>query len=131
MYQKSWWYDPQFLRYRAWGTEIGKFGSCFVLLPKILASKITIIWCRFPRYEVRQTEFFAILGHFFFCPFTPLNKPENQNFEKIKKKHLEMSSFYTCVPKITIILCFLRCEVWQSEFFVRIIFGPFFALLPP
>ena len=33
-----------------------------------------------------------------FCPFTPLN----QNFEKMKE-HLEISSFYKSVPKITII----------------------------
>ena len=34
-----------------------------------------------------------------FCPFTlpPPDKPENQNFEKMKK-HLEISSFYTSVP---------------------------------
>ena len=86
MYQKSWWYDPQFLRYRAWGTEIGKFGSCFVLLPKILAPKITIIWCRFPRYEVRQTEFFAILGHFFFLPFYSPQQTRKSKFWKNKKK---------------------------------------------
>ena len=43
-----------------------------------------------------ETEFFVILGHF--LPFHPPN-----NLEK------EMSSFYKCVPKITIIfICFLR-----------------------
>ena len=39
---------------------------------------------RFLRYGVRQTEFFVILGHF--LPFNPLMDPENQNFEKMKKK---------------------------------------------
>ena len=29
------------------------------------------------------TELFVILGHF--LPFYPPNKPENQNFEKMKK----------------------------------------------
>ena len=34
-----------------------------------------------------------------FCPFNPLNNPENQNFEKtIKKKTLtEILSFHACV----------------------------------
>ena len=31
-YQKSWWYDLLFLRYRVWQTEIGNYGS-FTLLP--------------------------------------------------------------------------------------------------
>ena len=39
---------------------------------------------RFLRYGVTQTEFFVILGHF--LPFNPLMDPENQNFEKMKKK---------------------------------------------
>ena len=32
-----------------------------------------------------------------FLPFYPLNKPQNQNFEKMKKC-LEILSFYACVP---------------------------------
>ena len=39
------------------------------------------------------------LGHF--LPFYPPKKPQNQNFEKWKNL-LEISSCYTCVPKITI-----------------------------
>ena len=35
-----------------------------------------------------------------FCPFTPLTAQKNQNLKKLKKKSLEISSFYTCVPKI-------------------------------
>ena len=30
-YQKSWWYDLQFLRYRMWQTEIGYYGSFFAI----------------------------------------------------------------------------------------------------
>ena len=30
---KSWWYDPQFLRYRVEHTEIGNFRSFFALIP--------------------------------------------------------------------------------------------------
>ena len=29
VYQKSWWYDLQLLRYRVWQTEIGTYGSFF------------------------------------------------------------------------------------------------------
>ena len=38
---------------------------------------------------------FVFLDHF--LPFYPPNNPENQNFEN-EKKHLEVISFYTCVP---------------------------------
>ena len=59
-----------------------------------------------------------------------LKNLKNQNFEKIGKKLLEISSFYTCVPKTTIIwgmIPEIRCEA--DEDFCH--FGPFFALLPP
>ena len=46
-------------------------------------------------------KFFVILGHF--LPFYSTNQPKNQYFEKLKKKHLEISSFYTSEPKIMII----------------------------
>ena len=35
----------------------------------------------------------------------PPSSPKNKNFKKKRKKHLEISPFYTTVPKITII-CF-------------------------
>ena len=58
------------------------------------------VW--FLRYGARQTEFFVILDHF--LPFYLPNNPKNQNFEKMKKKlvDMEISSFYTCVPKFMI-----------------------------
>ena len=37
----------------------------------------------FLRYRARQVEFFVILDYF--LHFYPLNNPENQNFEKMKK----------------------------------------------
>ena len=37
--QKSWWYDLYFLRYRAWQTEFGSFGSFFALLPHLKTKK--------------------------------------------------------------------------------------------
>ena len=44
-----------------------------------------------------------------FCPFTPPNNLENQDFEKMKKTPVEISSFYTSMSKIMIITTlFLR-----------------------
>ena len=75
-------------------------------------------------------------GHTIFChirPFfalLPPNKPENQNFAKIKKL-LDISSFYTSVPKIMII-CYTVLEIWHMTDVIFIFdFGLFFALLPP
>ena len=52
-YQKSQWYDLQFLRYREWKTEIGNFGSFFSLLSFsliILKTKILKKWKNAWRY---------------------------------------------------------------------------------
>ena len=40
-----------------------------------------------------------------FCPFTLLATQNNQNFTKLKKKHVEISSFYTCIPTIITTWC--------------------------
>ena len=58
------------------------------------------VW--FLRYKVQRTEFFVIFGHF--LSFDPPNNPKNQDFEKTKKKGVEIS-FYTCRPQMTIIWC--------------------------
>ena len=39
------------------------------------------------------TEFLVVSGHF--LPFYSTNSAKNQNFEKMKKKHLKILSFYT------------------------------------
>ena len=36
VYQKSWWYDLQFLRYRVWQTEIGNYESFSALRPQFV-----------------------------------------------------------------------------------------------
>ena len=68
----------------------------------------------------------VILGHF--LPFYPLKNAKNQNFEKWKNL-LEISSFYTCVPKITVTWCTFP-EIWSETDRTFCHFGPFFALLP-
>ena len=41
VYQNSWWYDLQFLRYRVWQTEIVNYGSFFPLItPSLKSQKI-------------------------------------------------------------------------------------------
>ena len=86
----------------------------------------------FLRYEVQQTECFVILGHF--LPFYPTNNPKNQNFEeeKKRKKHLEISSFFTSVPKIMIIW-YTVPQIWRLTdviviFWFWAIFCPFTSL---
>ena len=66
------------------------------------------------------------MGHF--LPFDSPNNHKNQNFEKIEKP-LEILSFYTCQPQMTI-----WCMVPEISSVTDIIichFGLFFALLSP
>ena len=64
----------------------------------------------------------------FFALLPPTN-PKNQDFNKWKNL-LEISSFYTCVSKITIIWCMVP-EIWSVTDRMFCHYGPFFALLPP
>ena len=109
----------------AWQTKIGNYGSLFALLPSPLPPKhpknqnfermkktagyITILHKCTRNHNHRSYSFWdmewntQIFLSFWaiFCHLTPLTTGQKQ------KKHLEMSSFYTCVPKITIIWCML------------------------
>ena len=78
------------------------------------------------RYWVRQKEFFVSF-FIIFCPFTPL-KNQKINILKNERKDLEISSFYTCVPKILIIWCRLS-EIRTATDIILCHSGPFFALL--
>ena len=68
-----------------------------------------------------------------FCPFNPLTAQKMKMVKKMKKKkkQLEIFSFYTNVPKITII-CYTAPEIQcVTDVIVTFEFGLFFALLPP
>ena len=70
-----------------------------------------------------------------FSAFTALHPspPNSSNFTKMKKKkkHLEVSSFTTSVPKIMII-CYTVPEMWcVTDAIVIFRLGLFFALLTP
>ena len=65
-----------------------------------------------------------------FCTSTPL-KAQKTKSQKKRKKHLEISSFYTNIPKITII-CYNVPEIWRlanANFIFYL--GPFCVLFPP
>ena len=61
--------------------------------------------------------------------WTVPDNPKNQNFEKLKKKHLETSSLYTSVAKIMII-CYTVPWIWHITdlfcFFISSYFLPFY-----
>ena len=72
--------------------------------------QMTILWCMVP--ETRRDEHNFLSFWTIFCPFTPPPKNlKNQNFEKMKKKNLEILSFNTSVLKIMII-CYTVLEIW-------------------
>ena len=71
-------------------------------------------------------------GHIFslLLLFYPDN-PENQNFEKMKKKNGEISSFHTSILK-TIIICYTVLQIWcMTDVTVIFHFGLFFVLSTP
>ena len=85
------------------------------------------VW--FLRYGVQQTEFFVILDHF--LPFYP----PPLTTQKIKilenwKQHVEILSFYTCVPLMKTIWCMVP-ELSSATDRIFCHFGLFFALLSP
>ena len=85
---------------------------------------------RFLRYRVRQTDFFVTFRPFF--PFYhPPNDPENDNFEKKRKKCLEILSFYIymCTINEDHMIYGSWSKVQQPENFV--ILGCFLPFLPP
>ena len=123
VYLKSWWYDLQFLRIRAWQTKISNYGSVFVVLiphppspPPLTLLKIGKItfWkikklleihfthvhqkhidMRYGFWDrVRQTDFFFLLGHFLSF-YSPCN-PENQNSLKMKSVYGVVIILYMC-----------------------------------
>ena len=61
----------------------------------IIQYMVPVIWS--------ATEFFLSFWAIF-LPFYPTNKPKIKMLKKWRKKHLEISSFYTNVTKILIIL---------------------------
>ena len=84
----------------------------------VVTKKNTHIWRRWGHLRV---SFWHLLMNF--------EKPKKSEFWKNEKKLLEISSFYTCVPKTTIMWGTVPEIRSETEFFCH--FGPFFALLTP
>ena len=83
------------------------------------------IW--FLRYQMQQTNFFVIFGHFlaFYAP-----KAQKIKISKSWKKHLEISSFYTIVPKIMII-GYTIADIWCVPDVIIFHFELFFTIPLP
>ena len=75
----------------------------------------------------RQDSFLSLRA--IFCRFTPVTTWKIKTLRKWKK-HLDMSSFYTYVPKITIIWCMLP-EIWSTRDKFFIILGHFLPFIGP
>ena len=71
---------------------------------------------------------FCHFGPFF--ALSPPLKPKQSKFWRNGKKHLEILSFYTCAPYMTIILCMVS-ELWNVTDRIFCHSWPFFALLAP
>ena len=64
-----------------------------------------------------------------FLTFYPPNNPKKSKFWENEKQHLEILSFCTCVPQMTIIWCIVPdISSLTDRTFCH--FGPFFILLP-
>ena len=83
------------------------------------------VW--FLRYEVQRTEFFVILDHF--LSFYPLTTQKIKMLKKLKKKKLEILSFYTCVLWMKIIWRMVT-EIWSMTDRILCHFGQISLLHP-
>ena len=80
-------------------------------------------------FPIRRVTDGIVIFHFRL--FLALLQPEKMKISKTWTKHLDISSFYTIVPKIMII-CYTVPEIWHlTDVIIIFHFGLFFALLPP
>ena len=70
---------------------------------------MTVIWCMIPEIWSATNRMFCHFGLLF--ALYPLSSQKNENFKNLNKKGLEISTFYTCIPKIMII-CYTVPEIW-------------------
>ena len=86
--------------------------------------------CMVPEIWSMTDRMFVILGHILHFYYTSnLKIKVFKKLKKLKKKHLEILSFYICVPLMTIIWCMVP-EIWSVTDIIFCHFESFFALLP-
>ena len=89
---------------KKWKKMVGD-NIIYTNVPKIMIICYTV-------YEIRCVRDMIFVSHFrLFFALLPPNNQKNQNFRKMIK-HLEISSFPTCVPKIMITWCLVP-ETWS------------------
>ena len=141
VYQKSWSYAILFLRqacngcnyFSFWANKKSKFRKSernpwryhhFTIVhqkPWSYCYTVPEIWY--------MTDVITFLFWAIFCPFTPLTAQNIKILTKWKK-HLGITSFYICVPKIIMIRWCMVSEIWcMTDVIVISHFGLFFALL--
>ena len=113
VYQKSWLHDLQFLRLRAWQTEIGNFRSFLPFYPsknqKHARDIIILQMCTknhdhmmYSSWDMEWVMFRTI-----FCPFTPPPAP-SPPLTTWKKTTIELLSFYTCTKNHNHIIMYVQ-----------------------
>ena len=104
-------YPPNSLKNKNF-KKLKKTPGGIILLHKFTKNHDHMLYCSWDMARDTCNCYFSFWA--IFCPFTPLTD-KNQNFKKKKqwKKLLEISSFYTCVPKIMIRWCTVP-EIWWT-----------------
>ena len=86
-----------------------------------MCTKITIMMHASWNMKCNRHIFFVILGH---CLLFHSYNPKNQKFEKMKKKHLELSSFYKFTKNH--VLCSQDMVYGRCNCFILGYFLPFY-----
>ena len=102
--------------------------SCgdIIILHKCTKNHDHMLYCSWDMGHDRSNCYFSFWT--IFCPFIPLTAPKIKISKKLKR--LEISSFYTSVPKLMIICCTVP-EIWHVMNVISFHVGLLFALLPP
>ena len=79
-----------------------------IILHNLIKNHDHMLQCSWDMMRDRCTIYLFILGYF--CHFTPLTTQKIKIFLKWKQ-NLEVSSFYTCVPKIMVTWLMIP-EIW-------------------
>ena len=89
-------------------------------------TKITCVWAQTTKIQSETDRIFCPFRSF----FALLHPPTTKKIKILKKRgrHMEMSSFYTSVPKFMIMWC-LVSEIWSATDIIFYHFGQIFALL--